>query len=288
MIINHNMSSINANRILTNTGVQQTKDMAKMSTGSRIVTSGDDAAGLAVSEKMRTQIRGLNQAVRNINDGIGFIQVAEGYLQGTVDSMQRIRELAIQAANGTYSDEDRLYMQIEVSQMVREVDRIASQGQFNGMNLLTGRFNEAGGAIPMRIHMGANMDQFDSVSIGVMTASALGLTGGQGGEEGGSTGMISVTSVDGANSTIGVIDAALLIVSKQRADLGGYQNRLQMAVKSQMIGAENIQASEAQIRDMDMAAGSMDLARDNILMQTGTAMLAQANMKTQAVMRLLG
>ena len=285
MIINHNMSSINANRILTNTGVQQTKDMAKMSTGSRIVTSGDDAAGLAVSEKMRTQIRGLNQAVRNINDGIGFIQVAEGYLQGTVDAMQRIRELSIQAANGIYSDEDRLYMQIEVSQMVREVDRIASQGQFNGMNLLTGRFNEAGGQIPMRVHMGANMDQFDSVSIGVMTASALGLTGGQGEE--GSTGMISVTSVDGANSTIGVIDAALLVVSKQRADLGGYQNRLQMAVKSQMIGAENTQASEAQIRDMDMAAGSMELARDNILMQTGTAMLAQANMKTQAVMRLL-
>lgn len=286
MIINHNMSSINANRILTNTGVQQTKDMAKMSTGSRIVTSGDDAAGLAVSEKMRTQIRGLNQAVRNINDGIGFIQVAEGYLQGTVDAMQRIRELAIQAANGTYSDEDRLYMQIEVSQMVREVDRIASQGQFNGMNLLTGRFNEAGGAVPMRIHMGANMDQFDSVSIGVMTASALGLTGGQGEE--GATGMISVTSVDGANSAIGTIDAALLIVSKQRADLGGYQNRLQMAVKSQMIGAENMQASESQIRDMDMASGSMDLARDGILMQTGTAMLAQANMKTQAVMRLLG
>lgn len=287
MIINHNMSSINANRILTNTGVQQTKDMAKMSSGSRIVNSGDDAAGLAVSEKMRTQVRGLNQAVRNINDGIGFIQVAEGYLQGTVDSMQRIRELAIQAANGTYSDQDRLYMQIEVSQMVREVDRIASQGQFNGMNLLTGRFNEAGGQTPMRIHMGANMDQFDSISIGVMTASALGLTGGQD-AAGTATGMVSVTSVDGANSTIGTIDAALLIVSKQRADLGGYQNRLQMAVKSQMIGAENIQASESQIRDMDMAAGSMDLARDTILMQTGTAMLAQANMKTQAVMRLLG
>lgn len=285
MIINHNMSSINANRILTNTGVQQTKDMAKMSTGSRIVTSGDDAAGLAVSEKMRTQIRGLNQAVRNINDGIGFIQVAEGYLQGTVDSMQRIRELAIQAANGTYSDEDRLYMQIEVSQMVREIDRIASQGQFNGMNLLTGRFNAADGQTPMRIHMGANMDQFDSVSIGIMTAAALGLTGGQG-EEG--SGMVSVTNVDGANTTIGTIDAALLIVSKQRADLGGYQNRLQMAVKSQMIGAENIQASESQIRDMDMAAGSMELARDGILMQTGVAMLAQANMKTQAVMRLLG
>lgn len=287
MIINHNMSSINANRILTNTGVQQTKDMAKMSTGSRIVTSGDDAAGLAVSEKMRTQIRGLNQAVRNINDGIGFIQVAEGYLQGTVDSMQRIRELAIQAANGTYSDEDRLYMQIEVSQMVREVDRIASQGQYNGMNLLTGRFNGEGDQTPMRIHMGANMDQFDSVSIGVMTAAALGLTGGQGGEEGGATGMISVTSVDSANSAIGVIDAALLIVSKQRADLGAYQNRLQMAVKSQMIGAENIQASESQIRDMDMAAGSMEIARDNILMQTGTAMLAQANMKTQGILRLL-
>lgn len=285
MIINHNMSAINANRILTNTAVQQTRDMGKLSSGMRITVSGDDAAGLAVSEKMRTQIRGLNQAVRNINDGVAFVQVTEGYLQGIVDSLQRIRELSVQAANGTYSDEDRLYMQIEVSQMVREIDRIASQGQFNGMTLLTGRFNEPEGAIPMRIHMGANMDQFDSISIGVMTANALGLNNGQGSD--GSTGMVSVTSVDNANAAIGVIDAALLTVSKQRADLGAYQNRLQMAVKSQMISSENIQAAESQIRDMDMAQGSMDMARDSILMQTGVAMLAQANMKTQGVLRLL-
>lgn len=284
MIINHNMSAINANRILTNTAVQQTRDMSKLSSGMRITVSGDDAAGMAVSEKMRTQIRGLNQAVRNINDGVSFVQVAEGYLQGTIDSLQRIRELSVQAANGTYSDEDRLYMQIEVSQMVREIDRIASQGQFNGMTLLTGRFSEDG-AVPMRVHMGANMDQFDTISIGVMTAAALGLTGGQGGE--GAAGMVSLTSVDNANAAIGVIDAALLIVSKQRADLGAYQNRLQMAVKSQMIGSENIQAAESQIRDMDMAQGSMDMARDSILMQTGIAMLAQANMKTQGVLRLL-
>ena len=282
MIIYHNLSALNSNRILINTGVQQTRTMAKMSSGSRIVTSGDDAAGLAVSEKMRTQIRGLNQAVRNLNDGIGFVQVAEGYLQGSVDALQRIRELAVQAANGTYSGLDRLYMQVEVSQMLREIDRIASQGQFNGMTLLTGRFNAKSGAVPMRIHMGANMDQFDSVSIGVMTAEALGVRGRFG--EGG----ISVTTVNEANIAIGSVDRALLTISKQRADLGAYQNRLQMAVKSQMIGAENIQASESQIRDMDMAYGSMNLARDSILMQTGTAMLAQANMKTQAVMRLLG
>ena len=279
MIINHNMSAINANRILTNTGVQQTRDMAKLSSGMRITNSGDDAAGLAVSEKMRTQIRGLNQAVRNINDGIGFIQVAEGYLQGSVDALQRVRELSVQAANGTYSSEDRLYMQIEVSQMVREIDRIASQGQFNGMTLLTGRFSEDGGS--MRIHMGANMDQFDSVFIGTMTSTALGLRT----EE---LEPVSISSVDLANTSIGRVDSALLIVSKQRADLGAYQNRLQMSVKSQMIASENIQASESQIRDMDMAAGSMDVARDSILMQTGTAMLAQANMKMQGIVRLLG
>ncbi len=282
MIIYHNLSALNSNRILMNTGVQQTRTMAKMSSGSRIVTSADDAAGLSVSEKMRTQIRGLNQAVRNINDGIAFVQVTEGYLQGTVDSLQRIRELAVQAANGTYSPEDRLYMQVEVSQMLREIDRIARQGQFNGMTLLTGRFDTKNGATPMRIHMGANMDQFDSISIGTMTTEALGVRGRFG--EGG----ISVTTVNEANIAIGAVDRALRIIGKQRADLGAYQNRLQMAAKSQMIGAENLQASESQIRDMDMAFGSMNLARDSILMQTGTAMLAQANMKTQAVMRLLG
>lgn len=278
MIINHNISALTAYRTATDVSLQRTADMAKMSTGSRIVSAGDDAAGLAVSEKMRTQIRGLNQAVRNINDGIGFIQVTEGYLQGSVDALQRIRELAIQAANGIYSNEDRLYMQIEVSQMIREVDRIASQGQFNGMTLLTGRFNQEYSR--MVIHMGANMDQREFINIGTMTASALGLRMDE--EE-----SISVTAVDRANITIGVVDTALLIVSKQRADLGGYQNRLQMAVKSQMIGSENLQASESQIRDMDMAFGSMNLSRDAILNEISMAMLAQANIKLRAVERLL-
>ena len=278
MIINHNISALTAYRTATNVSLQRTADMAKMSTGSRIVRAGDDAAGLAVSGKMRTQIRGLNQAVRNINDGIGFIQVTEGYLQGSVDALQRIRELAIQAANGTYSAEDRLYMQVEVSQMIREVDRIASQGQFNGMTLLTGRFAQEYSR--MVIHMGANMDQRDFINIGTMTASALGLRMDE--EEG-----ISVTAVDRANITIGVVDTALLIIGKQRADLGGYQNRLQMAVKSQMIGAENLQASESQIRDMDMAFGAMNLSRDAILNEISMAMLAQANVKLRAVERLL-
>lgn len=253
--------------------------MAKLSSGMRIVNSGDDAAGLAVSEKMRTQIRGLNQAVRNMNDGISFVQVTEGYLQGTVDSLQRIRELAVQAANGTYSEQDRLYMQVEVSQMVREVDRIASQGQFNGMVLLTGRFAEGTGR--MVIHMGANMDQNDSIYIGTMTSAALGLHIDD------EDMSINVTNVDRANVTIGVVDTALLIVSKQRADLGAYQNRLQMAVKSQMIAAENLQSSESQIRDLDMASGAMSLARDSFLSETGIAMLAQANLKLRVVERLL-
>ncbi len=278
MIINHNISALTAYRIGINTSIQRTADMAKMSSGFRIVNAGDDAAGLAVSEKMRTQIRGLNQAVRNINDGIGFIQVTEGYLQGSVDSLQRIRELAVQAANGTYSDEDRLYMQVEVSQMIREVDRIASQGQFNGMTLLTGRFSQEHSR--MVIHMGANMDQREFINIGTMTASALGLRS----EE---DGAVSVTAVDRANVTIGLVDTALLIIGKQRADLGAYQNRLQMAARSQMIGAENLQASESQIRDMDMAFGSMNLSRDAILSEISVAMLAQANVKLRAVERLL-
>ncbi|KAI4800886.1 hypothetical protein KUCAC02_007004 [Chaenocephalus aceratus] len=221
--------------------------MARLSSGMRITESGDDAAGLAVSEKMRTQVRGLNQGVRNTNDGISFVQVAEGYLQSTVDSLQRIRELAIQGANGTYSEEDRIYMQIEVSQLVSEVDRIATQAEFNGMVLFTGRFlgDEAVGSSPLRIHMGANMDQSATIAVGIMTSDALGLSQG-GGEAQAQELLVSVEDMERANATIGTMDAALLTVSKQRADLGAYQNRLEMTVKAQMIGSEKTQAAESQ------------------------------------------
>lgn len=274
MIINHNMSALNANRNLINTNQVMRKDMEKLSQGQRITRAGDDASGLAVSEKMRAQIRGLNQAIRNINDGVSFIQTTEGYLQGTTDSLQRIRELAVQAANGIYSDEDRGYIQVEVSQMVTEVNRIASQAQFNGMTLLDGRFAE--GTDGMRIHMGPNTDQFAVMFVGSMTAEVLGVEGS------------NVGTMDSANTLIATIDGALQIVNAQRADLGAYQNRMEMASRGQAVASENLQSTESQIRDLNMATGMVDLTREQILNQAGTAMLAQANQSTAGVVRLLG
>ena len=175
MIINHNMSSLYADRVLNISNDAIMKNMEKLSSGERINRAGDDASGLAVSEKMRSQIRGLNQASKNITNAVSFIQTTEGYLGETTDILQRVRELAVQAANGIYSDEDRMQIQVEVSQLVAEVDRIASVAQFNGMNMLTGRFAEGGDT--MQFQIGANTDQNARVYIGTMTASALGLKG---------------------------------------------------------------------------------------------------------------
>lgn len=179
MVINHNMSAMYANRQLGVTGLSLSKDMEKLSSGERINRAGDDASGLAVSEKMRAQIRGLNQASQNASNGISFIQTTEGYLQETTDIMQRIRELAVQSSNGIYSDEDRMQIQVEVSALVSEVDRIASSAQFNGMNMLTGRFAQSTGENSvtgsMWFHIGANMDQRMQVFIGTMSAEALGI-----------------------------------------------------------------------------------------------------------------
>ncbi|NIZ47049.1 flagellin [Entomospira nematocerorum] len=280
MIINHNMSAMNANRNLGNTNADARRSMEQLSQGQRITRAADDASGLAVSEKMRAQVRGLNQAVRNMNDGVSFIQTTEGYLQGTTDSLQRIRELAVQAANGIYTDEDRTYIQVEVSQMVSEVNRIASQAQFNTMNMLDGAFGE--GSDGMRIQMGANMDQNTTLYVGSMSAEALGIGTAQGET------TVDVSTVDGANAAIGSIDVALETVNRQRADLGAYQNRMEMASRSQAIASENLQSTESQIRDLNMASGMVDLTREQILTQTGTAMLAQANQSAGTVTRLLG
>ena len=282
MIINHNMSSMYANRVLGISNDNIMKNMEKLSSGERINRAGDDASGLAVSEKMRSQIRGLNQASRNINNGVSFIQTTEGYLQETTDILQRVRELAVQAANGIYSDEDRMQIQVEVSQLVSEVDRVASQAQFNGMNLLTGRFGANSDRI-MQFHIGANMDQNARVYVGTMTAQALGLKGSQGGEDD----SISIKEPESANATIGTIDSALLVVSKQRADLGAYQNRFEMAAKGVDVAAENTQAAESRIRDTNMASEMVNYTRNQILTQSGTAMLAQANSKSQNVLALL-
>ena len=251
MVINHNMSAMFAQRSQGLTDLANQKSMEKLSSGMRINRAGDDASGLAVSEKMRAQIRGLNQASQNAENGISFIQTTEGYLQETEDILQRIRELAVQSSNGIYSDEDRMQIQVEVSSLVDEIDRIASAAQFNGMNMLTGRFARPTGENvvtgSMWFHIGANMDQRTQVYIGTMSAMALGV------RNIGDESKISLQAPDDANRAIGTIDEALKKVNKQRADLGAYQNRLEKTVVGLDIGAENLQASESRIRDTDMA-----------------------------------
>ncbi|MCR5079760.1 MAG: flagellin [Treponema sp.] len=285
MVINHNMSAMFSNRALGVTQTSLTKDMEKLSSGEKINRAGDDASGLAVSEKMRSQIRGLNQASRNAANGISFIQTTEGYLQETTDIVQRIRELAVQSANGIYSDEDRMQIQVEVSSLIAEVDRIASCAQFNGMNMLTGRFAQPTGentpTASMWLHIGANMDQRTQVFIGTMSAAALGLRT-LGTEE-----IMSIAAPDLANRAIGTLDEALKVINKQRADLGAYQNRLEFTVKGLDIAAENTQASESRIRDTDMASQMVEFTKNQVLSQAGTAMLAQANAQSQSVLSLL-
>jgi flagellin len=285
MIINHNLSAMFADRSLGVTQTYLNKSMEKLSSGMRINRAGDDASGLAVSEKLRAQIRGLNMASFNAANGISFIQTSEGYLEETQAITQRIRELAVQAANGIYTEEDRMYIQIEVSQLVDEIDRIASHAQFNGMNMLTGRFARPTGqnspTASMWFHIGANMDQRTQVYIGTMTSMGLGIR-----NPGDST-FITLETPESANRTIGTLDHALKIVNKQRADLGAYQNRLEHAVRGLDIGAENLQAAESRIRDTNMANEMVEYVRNQILSQAGTAMLAQANQRGTSVLQLL-
>ena len=285
MVINHNMSAMYANRQLGVTGLNITKDMEKLSSGERINRAGDDASGLAVSEKMRAQIRGLNKASENAQNGISFIQTTEGYLQETEAIVHRIRELAVQSANGVYTDEDRTMIQVEVSSLVAEIDRIASTAQFNGMNMLTGRYARPTGenvvTASMWFHIGANMDQRSQVYIGTMTAMSLGV------RNVGDETILDLQTPEEANRAIGTLDEALKKINKQRADLGAYQNRLEHTVSGLDIGAENLQAAESRIRDADMAEEMVRFSKDQVLSQAGTAMLAQANQSSQNVLSLL-
>ncbi|MCL2092848.1 MAG: flagellin [Treponema sp.] len=285
MIINHNLSAMFAERSLKVTQVFLDKNMEKLSSGMRINRAGDDASGLAVSEKMRAQIRGLNQASTNAQNGISFIQTTEGYLQESQDVVHRLRELAVQSSHGIYTAEDRIYIQIEVSQLIAEVDRIASHAQFNGMNLLTGRFGRPIGenvvTASMWFHIGANMDHRIQVFIGTMTAMGLGI------RDVGDSSILTLADPDSANRAIGTLDEAMRRINKQRADLGAYQNRLEYAVRSLDVGAENLQATESRIRDTNMADESVRYTTNQILTQAGTAMLAQANQRGQTVLSLL-
>jgi len=280
MIINHNLSAINSHRVLKFQNWEVSKDMEKLSSGLRINRAGDDASGLAVSEKMRAQINGLRQAERNTEDGLSLIQTAEGYLQEIADVLQRIRVLAIQSSNGIYTPEDRQMIQVEVSQLIDEVDRIASQAEFNKMSILQGQFARGSRITSMWFHIGPNQHQRERVYIQTMTALALRLKRVDGG-------LITLSTAEFANDAIGIIDAALDRLNKQRADLGAYYNRLEHAAKGLMIAYENTQASESRIRDADMAETSVNFTKNQILVQSGTAMLAQANVRPQSVLQLL-
>ncbi|MBD5399463.1 MAG: flagellin [Treponema sp.] len=285
MVINHNMSAMFAQRSQGIQDLNQQRSMEKLSSGMKINKAGDDASGLAVSEKMRSQIRGLNKASQNAQNGISFIQTTEGYLQETTDIIHRLRELAVQSSNGIYTAEDRMQIQVEVSSLIAEVDRIASTAQFNGMNMLTGRFARPTGentvTASMWFHIGANMDQRTQVFIGTMSAMALGI------RNVGDESIMTLENPDDANRAIGTLDEALKKINKQRADLGAYQNRLELTVKGLDVGAENLQASESRIRDTDMAAEMVEFTKDQVLSQAGTAMLAQANQTSQNVLSLL-
>jgi len=293
MVINHNISSIFANRQLNANDKAIGSDIEKLSSGLKINKAGDDASGLAVSEKMRSQISGLQQSMRNTEDAFSFMQTTEGYLEETTQILQRMRELSVQAGNGIYSDGDRQLINVEMSQLVDEVSRIANHAQFNGMNILTGRFqapaaattatagsnNQAAG---LWFHIGPNMDQRVQLFVGAMDAKALGITDANGAKQ------VSASSMDSGNRSIGVIDKALTQVIKQRADLGSYQNRLEKLFKGLYVAYENTQASESRIRDTDMASQMSDYVKNQILGQSGASMLAQANLKPQLVLRLLG
>ncbi|MCX8058587.1 MAG: flagellin [Spirochaetes bacterium] len=289
MIINHNISSLFASRQIKFNSWQTRKDIEKLSSGERINNGADDPAGLAVSEKMRSQIRGLVRAEKNVEDGISLIQTAEGYLRETMDVLQRLRELAVQSANGVYDDDDRMNIQVEVAQLIDEIDRIASHAQFNGINLLTGRFARpqlsSEVAASMWLHVGANMDQRIRIYIGTMSSQGLGLRSPIGRAV--TATHISVSTQDKANMALGIVDAALIRVARERANLGAYQERLEFMAKGLLNGAENMQAAESRIRDTDMAFQMSEFVKNNILTQAATAMLAQANAQPQQILQLL-
>ncbi|MFZ5353321.1 MAG: flagellin [Bacillota bacterium] len=271
MRINNNMMAYNAHRQLKVNSFSQEKSLEKLSSGYRINRAGDDAAGLSISEKMRGQIRGLTQASRNAQDGISMIQTAEGALAETHAILQRMRELAVQAANDTNVTADRSAIKTEIDDLSQEITRIATKTQFNNQTLLTGSLTGA------KIQIGANASEDLTIVINSMSAQALGV----------SYGVLSVATNADATTAIGLINTAIGTVSTERASLGAKQNRLEHTIKNLDTAAENLQASESRIRDVDMAKEMMAFTKNNILNQAATAMLAQANQAPQGVLQLL-
>lgn len=277
MRIMHNISSLIARRNLENSNQLLLKNLEKLSSGYRINRASDDAAGLAISEKFRTQVAGLEQAIKNTRDGISLIQTAEGALTEIQMMIQRMRLLAVQCSNQTYTSTDRNQAQVEVNQLIEEIDRMASAVQFNTKQLFKGQWDSAEpeGA-PLRIHIGANKDEVIRITIKKFTASGLGVYGQ------------SISTWAKAESAISVFQSAINLVSIQRANFGAYENRLDHIINGLGIAHENMSASEARIRDLDMAMEMSDFTKNQILAQAGTAMLAQSNSQPQMVLQLLG
>lgn len=271
MRINHNIAALNTHRQLTANQALASRSLERLSSGLRVNRAGDDAAGLGISEGMRGQIRGLNQAIRNAQDGVSLIQTAEGALNETHSILQRMRELAVQSANDTNITADRTSLQAEVTQLIAEVDRIASTTQFNTQVLLDGGF----AATALTFHVGANVGQTVALNIANMNATGLVITG------------VNVGTQTFANAAIGGVATAINSVSTARSNLGAMQNRLNHTINNLGTSSENLAAAESRIRDVDMASEMMQFTKMNILQQAAQAMLAQAMQQPQGVLQLL-
>ena len=274
MVVQHNLTAMNSNRMLGVTTSTQAKSTEKLSSGYKINRAADDAAGLAISEKMRRQVRGLTQAVANAQDGISSVQTAEGALGEVHDMLQRMNELAVKAGTDTLQETDRAYIQAEVDALTTEINRVSATTTFNEQALLDGTFTGK------KLQVGAESDGSNQIAMSIASMNFNGLAGQN---------SISVTGVSGANAraSIAVVKKALEAVSKQRSDLGAIQNRLEHTVKNLDNVVENTQAAESQIRDTDMATEMVRYSNNNVLAQAGQSMLAQANQSNQGVLSLL-
>ncbi len=304
MRINHNITAMNAYRNLTATNDKINESLERLSSGYRINRAADDAAGLAISEKMRAQIRGLDMAKKNSQDAISLIQTAEGALNEAHAILQRMRELAVQAANDTNTDKDRDAVQQEIEQLRLELDRISDATEFNTKKLITGEFSESG----LNFQIGANEGQTVNMKMNEMTAVALGIAGSMAiqvpvrnadgsialdengnaiTEEKTENATVSVATSANAEKAIEIINSAIERVSEERARYGAMQNRLEHTINNLRVSAENLQAAESRIRDADMASEIVEFSKNKIIAQSGTAMLAQANAAPQGILQLL-
>ncbi|TGK08723.1 flagellin [Leptospira fletcheri] len=278
MIINHNIGALRTNNVLKTVNQDQDKVAEKLSTGMRINRAGDDALGFSVSERMRTQIRGIAQAERNVMDGVSFIQVTEGNLEQVNNILQRLRELSIQTSNGIYSDEDRKLVQLEVDQLIDEVDRLGKSAEFNKIRPLSGNYSKES-KNPIQLHVGPNQNERLEIFVDAMNAAALQL------ENNGKKQTLSTPA--SSNSMIGILDNAIQRVNKQRSDLGAYYNRLEITAEGLQANYINMVAAESRVRDADMAEHIVEFTKNQILTKSGVAMLAQANMRPEQVVKLL-